>query len=90
MSEEKTEKDTIDPKTGMPDISAEEKLKAQSCKGKAMPFIFPLINMTVGTGIAFSIYTWGDKAGYDQKISVVNFYDLQWGFLSAFVFAYLV
>ena len=67
-------KDTIDPKTGMPDLTEEEKEKAK--KGKLLPVIFPMINMIFGFGIAYGVYSWGDKDKFDSRITIVNSYDL--------------
>ena len=58
----------------MPDLTDEEKEKAK--KGKLLPVLFPMINMIVGSGIAFAVYSWGDKEKFDSRITIVNSYDL--------------
>ena len=91
MSEEKLmPKETLNANTGMPEITDEEKENAQSTKSSIIGFIFPWIFIGIGTGIACGIHAWGDKAKYDSRIAIVNEWDLQWGYLSAFLFAYLV
>jgi hypothetical protein len=50
----------------------------------------PLIFVAIGLGIAFSIYKFGDTDKFDGRIVYVNYFDLQWLYFSAFIFAYLV
>jgi len=89
-TENLVESDKINSATGMPDISEEEKVKATSAKGKAFGYVFPWIFIGIGTGIAFGVYSLGSKDAYNAKIDMINTYDMQWAYLSAFVFSYMV
>lgn len=83
-------KDSLDPNTGMPDISSEEKEAANSPKSKIRGFLFPIIFIGIGTGIAALIHKFGDNQKYDSRIAIVNTFDMQWVYFAAFIFAYLV
>ena len=50
----------------------------------------PAIFVAIGTGIGFAIYSMGDTAKFDSKINMLYQNDLQWGYLSSFLFCYLV
>ena len=84
------QKEDLNEATGMPVMKEEEIEKAKGPKGKVFLVFFPLIFVGVGTGIAFTIYKKGDTEKYDERITLVNSFDLQWGYLSAFLFSYLV
>ena len=76
--------------TGMPAMSEDEIERAKGPKKYLFSVVFPMIFLGLGTGIAFAVYKKGDTAKYDEKISIVNSFDLQWGYLSAFLFSLLV
>ena len=61
-----------------------------STKSKIVGVMFPLVFILIGTGIAFAVYSFGDKEKFDSKIAYVNAAEMQWVYLSAFVFSYLV
>ena len=57
-------------------MTPEQIERAKGPKGKAIMVLFPLIFVGVGTGIAFTIYKKGDTVKYDERITLVNSYDL--------------
>ena len=93
MSEEQLvekKEDTLDPSTGMPDISEEERAQGQTTGKKICGAVLPFIFIGIGIGIASIIYSCGDKDKFDSRIEIVKLYDMQWAYLSAFLFGYLV
>ena len=83
-------KDTIDPTTGMPDITLEEKNGLDTPVRKFFNVVGPLIFIGIGTGIGFGVYSLGDTNKFDSKINMLYQNDLQWCYLSSFLFCYLV
>ena len=79
----------IKKETGLPDMGEEEKNKGQSGGIKAL-FIAPIFVQGIGLGIGCAIHFLGSKDLYEKRITQLQGYDLQWAYLSAFVFSMLV
>ena len=79
----------IKKETGLPYMSEEEKNKRQNGGIMAL-FIAPIFVQGIGLGIGCAIHFLGSKDLYEKRITQLREYDLQWAYLSAFVFSMLV
>ena len=70
-------------------MSEDEKNTGQS-KGAMALVKYPTIFYGIGLGIGCAVHYLGSKDLYEKRITILQEYDLQWAYLSAFVFAVLV
>ena len=79
----------IKKETGLPDMSEEEKNEGYS---KSVKFLLmgPLIFQGIGVGIVTLFHFFGQKSLYEKRIAQLQEYDLQYAYLSAFIFSFLV
>ena len=48
-----------------------------------------VVSNGIGFAIAYCIYRYGDTNKYDLQIAIAKQYDLQWGFLGTWIFAFV-
>ena len=83
------EKAELNPNTGLPNLTEEDKEKAAN-SDKFKSVFYPIVSTLIGTGIAFLIYRFGSKDKYDAKIQAAKAFDASWLILALIIFSFVV
>ena len=83
------EKADVNPNTGLPNLTEEEKEKAAN-SDKFKSVFYPVVSTLIGSGIAFLIYRFGSKDKYDAKILAAEAFDANWLILALIIFSFVV
>ena len=65
----------VNPKTGLPEISAEQRDELGSKAVKTI-FIIPTIMILIGFAIAYAVHSFGDTTKYESRIALGKQYHL--------------